>query len=283
MSNTYQVIYNGTDTSTWVGIKPENLLDGTGLATSPRDNKWYSREFDSDNNPVSDWIEIHAGTDNQIMGHGFGGCIHSPGVGPEVGVWIYFGSTGGPSVAHQTGHDASSQVLLTWCVIGCVRSTDAMISAVGDVEDRPGEFVFLSTDDMIDNTNDRTNDIDISTPYTITPMMARIFTGHIPCLSLQSINSVKLPSDVFIQNKNTKAHSWVHISNYPFSPLLLTHDHLVKGLDNQEPVKAENYTDHRYDTVDGHDVVDLVSDDGRFIMVKGVWVKTSKSNDKEEQ
>lgn len=99
----------------------------------------------------------------------------------------------------------------------------------------------------------------------------------VPCLSLQSILSIQLPEDILIQKKNKQNTSWVYINkDSTTSPLYLTYDHLVKDNESDSPVKAESYTDKRFDTVDGHDVVDLVTSDGRFVEIKGLLIKTSK-------
>lgn len=94
----------------------------------------------------------------------------------------------------------------------------------------------------------------------------------IPCFSMKSILSVKLPNDVLIQNKNIKNNKWISFENDSMSPLLLTHDHLV--LHNNDVKNAFDVSTNF--VAQNDDVVDLVSDDGRFIDIKGFMVKTSK-------
>lgn len=115
------------------------------------------------------------------------------------------------------------------------------------------------------NTNDEAeNPFPIGT-YMLTNNMS------VPCFSLQSILSVKLPDGVFIKNTNCKNNEWCAFDNTNTSPLLLTHDHLIKH--ENEIKTAESMSDSVIKRSDN--VVDLVSDNGRFIEIKGVNVKTT--------
>lgn len=128
-----------------------------------------------------------------------------------------------------------------------------------------GETCTFSTSDLKSQSPPYNHDRQID-------MDALKVTSNVPCFSLKSIVSVKLPSNTYIQNKNAKNNIWHSFENDNTSPLLLTNDHIVKI--NGDFKIASEVSDKTVDFED--DVVDIVSNDGRFIDIKGVMVKTSK-------
>ena len=89
----------------------------------------------------------------------------------------------------------------------------------------------------------------------------------VPCFAYDNILNYNLPSDVVIIKQNKFNSKWINING-----LLMTEDHLIKS--NDRIMYASEYTNN-IEYCD-YELVNLMSNDGRFIEVNGVLVSTKK-------
>jgi len=98
-----------------------------------------------------------------------------------------------------------------------------------------------------------------------------VFTANagpvVPCFAYSNILKYNLPDDIKIVKQNKSNNEWINLNG-----LLLTKDHLVKI--NDKIMYAYECINDVKNTDD--ELVDLISSDGRFILINNVLVSTKK-------
>jgi len=89
----------------------------------------------------------------------------------------------------------------------------------------------------------------------------------VPCFAYNNLSQFKLPEDAVIIKKNIIGDKWINLNG-----LYVTDNHLVKV--NNEIIEAKESGCEEVE--ESHDVVDIVTSDGRFINVNGYEVATCK-------
>jgi len=111
----------------------------------------------------------------------------------------------------------------------------------------------------ISNLRNLTNDLDI----TFTPNSSPI----VPCFAFNNINKYSLDDDIIISKQGKSNSDWIYING-----LLLTKDHLIKY--NDKVMYASEYSSELVNVCD--ELVDLYSNDGRFVVINNISVATKK-------
>jgi len=88
-----------------------------------------------------------------------------------------------------------------------------------------------------------------------------------PCFAYNNLISFFLPEDAVIVKKNMIGNKWINLNG-----LYVTDNHLVKVNDEIIEAKESGYLS----VEESHDVVDIVTSDGRFININGYEVATCK-------